>query len=226
MDYVLVHGAWYAGWSWQQVADALRAQGHDVHVVAQLPSGGAAPAALGDLPADVAHVRDVIDGLGRDVVLAGHSYGGMVVAELAGHPRVRHSVFVAAFRPRRGQTLLEIRSPHPIEWLVPHEDGTLRVVDDAALARDVLAADFDETAFAEVHSRRSAQAVVSFTQPGSEPERTHPVTYLVCERDKAIFPVDQERMATGADHVVRLDAPHLAPLTHPREVSGLLAGVE
>jgi pimeloyl-ACP methyl ester carboxylesterase len=225
MDYVLVHGAWYAGWSWRQVAGALRGPGHDVHVVAQLPSGGTDPAALGDLPADVAHVRDVIDGLGRDVVLAGHSYGGMVVAELAGHPRVRHSVFLSAFRPRRGESLLDIRSPHPVEWIVPREDGTLHVTDDQTLARDVLALGFDEAAFADVHRRRCAQAAVTFTQPVTEPERTHPVTYVLCERDNAIFPADQERMATGADHIVRLDAPHLAPLTHPREVADLLAGV-
>ncbi|QRP47957.1 alpha/beta fold hydrolase [Amycolatopsis sp. FDAARGOS 1241] len=225
MDYVLVHGAWYAGWSWQQVADTLRAQGHGVHVVEQLPSGGADPTKLGDLPADVAHVREVIDGLVRDVVLVGHSYGGMVIAELAGHPHVRHSVFVAAFRPKRGQTVLEIRSPHPIEFLVPHDDGTIRVVDDSALARDVLAVDIDESAFVDVHHRRGAQALVSFTQSGTEPERTHPVTYVICERDKTIFPVDQEKMADGADHIVRLDAPHLAPLTHPRELADLLAGV-
>jgi pimeloyl-ACP methyl ester carboxylesterase len=225
MDYVLLHGAWYAGWTWQQVADALRQQDHDVHVVEQLPSGGADPAKLGDLPGDVAHVREAIDGLGRDVVLVGHSYGGMVITELAGHPRVRHSVFVAAFRPRRGQTLLDLRSPHPTEWLVPHDDGTLHVVDDTALARDVLAADFDETAFAEVHSRRGAQAAVTFTQPGTEPERTHPITYVLCERDKAIFPTDQEKMADGADHLVRLDATHLAPLTHPREIAEILGDV-
>jgi pimeloyl-ACP methyl ester carboxylesterase len=112
MDYVLAHGAYYAGWTWQQVADVLRTQGHDAHIVEQLPSGGADPAKLADLPADVAQVRDIIDGLDRDVVLIGHSYGGMVVAELAGHPRVRHTVFVCAFRPRRGESLLDIRSPH------------------------------------------------------------------------------------------------------------------
>ncbi|MFI5613758.1 alpha/beta fold hydrolase [Amycolatopsis sp. NPDC051903] len=225
MDHVLVHGAFYGGWSWQPVADALRAQGHDVHVVAQLPSGGADPAKLGDLAADVAHVRETVDGVGRDVVLTGHSYGGMVVAELADHPRVRHSVFLAAFRPKCGQTLLDIRSPHPVEWVEAREDGALRVTGDAAIAREVLAADLDEPAFAAVHRRGGAQAAVSYTRPSSGPGRTHPVTYVVCERDKAIFPADQEKMADGADHVVRLDAPHLVPLTHPREVAEVLAGV-
>ncbi|QYN21814.1 alpha/beta fold hydrolase [Amycolatopsis sp. DSM 110486] len=224
MDFVLVHGAWYAGWSWREVADALREQGHEVHVVEQLPSGGPDPAAFGDVSTDVAHVRDLVDGLGRDVVLVGHSYGGIVVGELSDHPRVRHSVFLSAFRPRRGENLLDIRSPHPEEWIVPREDGTLHVTDDHELARKVLAPDLDEAAFAGVHGQRRAHAAVTFTQPATEPERTHPVTYVVCERDEAIFPVDQEKMAAGADHVVRLDAPHLAPLTHPREVADLLAG--
>ncbi|MGW4487884.1 alpha/beta fold hydrolase [Amycolatopsis sp. NPDC004368] len=222
MDFVLVHGAWYAGWSWREAAEALRAHGHEVHVVDQLPSG---ESARSDLAADVAHVRDLIDGLGRDVVLVGHSYGGIVVGELADHPRVRRSVFLAAFRPGRGKTLLEVRSPHPEEWIVPREDGTLHVTDDHALARKVLGADLDETAFAGAHGRRRAHAAVTFTQPASAPDPTHPVTYVLCERDEAIFPVDQEKMAAGAEQVLRLDAPHLAPLTHPREVAELLAGL-
>ncbi|MEW2506983.1 alpha/beta hydrolase [Amycolatopsis sp. NPDC047767] len=224
MDFVLVHGAWYAGWSWREVADALREQGHQAHVVEQLPSGGLDPATFGDVAADVTHVRDLIDGLDRDVVLVGHSYGGIVVGELADHPRVRHTVFLAAFRPRRGENLLDIRSPHPEEWIVPREDGTLHVTGDHALARKVLAPDLDEAVFAGVHEQRHAHAALTFTEPATGPERTHPVTYVVCERDEAIFPVDQEKMAAGADHVVRLDAPHLAPLTHPREVADLLAG--
>lgn len=224
MDYVLVHGAYYAGWSWQQVAGLLRAQGHNIHTVKQLPSGGHDPAKLGDLSADVAHVRNVIDGLGRDVVLVGHSYGGMVVTELAGHPRVRHSVFVCAFRPRRGESLLDIRSPHPVEWNIQREDGTLHLTDDHAVAHHVLAASLDEAAFAKVYVRRCMHAAVTFTQPATEPERTHPVTYVLCERDNAIFPDNQERMAAGADYFVQLDAPHLAPVTHPQEVAELLAG--
>ncbi|MET7996840.1 alpha/beta hydrolase [Amycolatopsis sp. NPDC005232] len=223
MDFVLVHGAWYAGWSWREAAEALRARGHAAHVVDRLPSGD--PAVFGDVAADVAHVRGAIDDLGQDVVLVGHSYGGMVVGELSDHPRVSHSVFLSAFRPRGGETLLDIRSPHPEEWIVPREDGTLHVTDDHALARKVLADDFDEAEFAGVHARRQAHAAVTFTQPATGVERTHPVTYVVCERDEAIFPVDQEKMATGADHVVRLDAPHLAPLTHAREVANLLADV-
>ena len=63
-------------------------------VVDQLPSAGTDPTSLGDLTADADHVLDTLD---DPVVLVGHSYGGMVITELADHTKVRHSVYLAAF---------------------------------------------------------------------------------------------------------------------------------
>jgi pimeloyl-ACP methyl ester carboxylesterase len=65
-------------------------------MVDQLRSVGTDPASLGDLTADANHVRAVLDSLDEPVVLVGHSYGGMVITELADHPR---SVTASTWRP-------------------------------------------------------------------------------------------------------------------------------
>src|ERR1700730_16969856 len=91
-NYVLVHGAFVGGWIWADTAALLEKEGHRVDVVEQLPSAGPDPATLGDLQADVDCVRRVVEAVGQPVVLVGHSYGGMVLTELADHPAVAHAV--------------------------------------------------------------------------------------------------------------------------------------
>ena len=124
-SHLLVHGSWCGGWVWDDVAQRLQKGGHRVTVVDQLPSTGTDPAALGDLTADAHHVRVVLDTLDEPVVLVGHSYGGMVLTELADHPKVRHSVYLAAFWPQRGQSQLDLGQPLPPER---SDDGRCFVV--------------------------------------------------------------------------------------------------
>ncbi|WP_051942382.1 esterase/lipase family protein [Streptacidiphilus rugosus] len=68
---VLVHGLWVDGSSWRAVSARLQQHGHQVTAV-QLP--------LSSLSDAVAVVRRVLDGLDGDIVLVGHSYGGMVIS--------------------------------------------------------------------------------------------------------------------------------------------------
>jgi pimeloyl-ACP methyl ester carboxylesterase len=82
-SYLLVHGAWCGGWVWDDVAKRLAKAGHRVGVVDQLPSSGTDPASLGDLTDDANHVRSLLDAQDEPVVLVAHSYGGMVITELA-----------------------------------------------------------------------------------------------------------------------------------------------
>ena len=82
---------------WDDVAERLEKAGHRIRVVDQLPSAGTHPGSLGDLTTDANYVRQVLDTIDEPVVLVGHSYGGMVITELADHSKVRHSVYLAAF---------------------------------------------------------------------------------------------------------------------------------
>src|SRR5215212_11724223 len=107
-NFVLVQGGFVGGWYWSEVADRLRRAGHRVEVIEQLPSAGTDPAALGGLPADADAVRQAVERVGEPVVLVGHSYGGTVITELADHPAVAHSVYLAGFWPQRGQSTLDL----------------------------------------------------------------------------------------------------------------------
>ena len=221
-NYVLVHGGFVGGWYWQEVADLMRSHGHRVEVIERLPSSGAEPTALGDLQADADLVRSVVAAVGAPVVLVGHSYGGMVITELADDPAVAHVVYLSAFWPQRGQSVNDFLGGHLPNWIVPHRDGTVTVTEDFDMARQALCADVDVTTAAATMRRLVPQSVSSLQSASTGPERTHPATYIICEQDNAIPPAAQEQMSAGADHVERLDSSHQAMGSMPTSVVALL----
>jgi pimeloyl-ACP methyl ester carboxylesterase len=102
---LLVHGAFAESASWNGVAEKLTAAGHDVIAVAN---------PLRSLADDAAYVRDVIASIGGPVVLAGHSYGGMVITEAAaGNDAVTGLVYVCAFAPETGESAFELSAKFP-----------------------------------------------------------------------------------------------------------------
>jgi pimeloyl-ACP methyl ester carboxylesterase len=112
-DYVLVHGAWGGGWAYDRLAAELRTAGHRV-VVAALTGLGTRADELSpaiDLSRHVADVVEQIAAAGLDrFVLAGHSYGGMVITGVATRlgARIDALVYIDAFLPQDGQSLWDI----------------------------------------------------------------------------------------------------------------------
>ena len=222
--FVLVHGAWGSGRYWAPLVPQLEALGHAVVVVEQLPSAGRDPATLGDMPGDAHHVAAIVDEqLDDDVVLVGHSYGGMILTELAAHPAVRHGVYVAAFMTDRGQAPLDVFGDGPPpDWWAPRDDGTAAVSDDVDVVAAALWHDVDPELAAATHADMQLQSLAVFTAASAVPDRTHPATYVVCERDQAL-PVElQEAMARRADHVVCIDAAHCPMLSVPGQLAVVL----
>ncbi|MCD2198067.1 alpha/beta hydrolase [Actinomycetospora endophytica] len=224
--YVLVPGGFIDGRYWDGVAQRLEKAGHHVDVVDQLPSAGFDPSALGDLTTDAAAVRRRVEDAGEPVVLVGHSYGGMVITELADHPDIAHSVYLAAAWPARGQSMFDLfGGGPPPAWIAAQPDGTLRATDDLQLLRDGLCADVErEQAEAELQ-RMLPQSLTSASTPSSAPARAHPTTYIVCEQDMTLRPAAQEQMAAAADRVERLPSSHQPMLSMPDELAAILARV-
>ena len=111
--FVLVHGAWQGGWCWTRVASCLRRSGHDVFTPTLTGLGERAHLFAPDTDLDT-HIRDVLGVLEceelSDIVLCGHSYGGMVITGVADRApeRVRSLVYLDALVPADGQTVLDL----------------------------------------------------------------------------------------------------------------------
>jgi pimeloyl-ACP methyl ester carboxylesterase len=111
--FVLVHGAWHGGWCWRRVEDLLRAAGHRVYAPTLSGIADRSHLAPGGINLST-HVDDIVnlirwEGL-KDVVLCGHSYGGMIisgVAEKAPPGAIGSIVFLDAFLPADGRSLLD-----------------------------------------------------------------------------------------------------------------------
>ena len=90
--FVLVHGAWHGGWCWRRVADRLTAAGHRAFCPTLTGLGERQHLLSRDVNLDT-HVNDVLGLLEAeelsDVVLVGHSYGGIVITGVAARARER-----------------------------------------------------------------------------------------------------------------------------------------
>jgi pimeloyl-ACP methyl ester carboxylesterase len=118
--FVLVHGAWHGGWCWGRVARLLRQRGHAVFTPTLTGLGERAHLAgpQVDLETHIADVLGVLrwEELG-DVVLCGHSYGGMVITGVADRAaqRIGALVYLDAFVPADGQSVLDFMPPERVE---------------------------------------------------------------------------------------------------------------
>jgi len=226
-NYVLVHGAFVGGSYWADVAALLEHEGHRVDVVEQLPSVGTDAASLGDLEADTDWVKQMVESVGEPVVLVGHSYGGMVLTELANHPAVAHSVYLSAFWPTRGQSVVDLLGGGPLpDWLVLRDDDTLEMTDDVEVRRQIECGDVDPERASESLRRMVPQSVSSFGAPSTAPERRHPTTYIICEQDQAVPPAAQEQWAAGADRVVRLPSAHQPMVSMPDRLAAVSTQIQ
>jgi pimeloyl-ACP methyl ester carboxylesterase len=101
---VLVHGAFADGSSWAKVIPLLQAKGYNV-IAVQNP--------LTSLEDDVAATKRAIALMDGPVLLAGHSYGGMVVTEAGNDPKVVGLLYVCALVPSDGQSVGDVTSAFP-----------------------------------------------------------------------------------------------------------------
>jgi pimeloyl-ACP methyl ester carboxylesterase len=113
VTFVLIHGAWHGGWCWRFVRPLL---GGAVFAPSLTGLGERKHLARPDIDLDT-HIEDVVSLLEmedlRDVVLVGHSYGGMVVTGAAdrAHARIKRLVYLDAFVPENGKCTLDYVVP-------------------------------------------------------------------------------------------------------------------
>ncbi len=127
--FVLVHGVCAGGWSWDLVRPHLEEAGHQVLAV-DLP-GDDAPAGFSDYAEVILHA---LPGDRDDVVLVGHSTGGLTIPIVASRHRLDGMVFVCGALPVPGQSVaergVEWQVIDPAEWQVDNGDGSFSISPD------------------------------------------------------------------------------------------------
>lgn len=220
---LLVHGAFGDASCWDRVLPGLRAAGHTVEAI-HLPGAGADPTPVAEVTLD-RYAQRVCEALaaGPPAVLVGHSMGGMVVTQAAADcpELIDRLVYVAAFLPAEGQSLIDLsKLPEAAgdavqENLVVEGDPPVATMPaDAARAGLFGCCDDDQAAWGL--ARMGRQPVAPFTHSLHIDSARHesfaalPRAYVRCLQDLAVRPALQRRMleAAGCDPVLEIDTDH------------------
>ncbi|MGD0198853.1 MAG: alpha/beta fold hydrolase [Solirubrobacteraceae bacterium] len=201
--FILVHGAFAGGWCWEPVAELLEREGHDVRAP-DLPGSGRDRTPVGDVSLQryVERVCEELADAGELAILVGHGLGGIVITQVAAREpeRIARLVYLAAFLPRDGQSLLDLtRLPENADDQVSPNlmiEGEVGVLSEKAMAGALL----------NCAPRRQLDWALQLTRPQPLAPLGTPVTlgarapaaadrvYVYCLRDHAIPLALQRRM--------------------------------
>ena len=161
VTFVLVHGAWHGGWCWKKVTPLLRAAGYPVFTPT-LTGLGERSHLISPAVDLTVHTQDIVAVLDyedlHDVVLVGHSYGGMVITGVAEKAagRLAQLVYLDAFLPENGKSVKDYAPLNPTR-----EDGWRVPVPGAAPRFGVT----DESDIGWMEKRLGDQPNKTFTEP-------------------------------------------------------------
>lgn len=209
---VLVHGAFADGSGWSGVYGLLRARGYQV-IVVQNPT-----TSLAD---DVAATLRAIKTAKGDVILVGHSYGGVVITESGIDPKVKALVYIAAFAPDAKESVASLNAGTPPGAgppLLPPVDGFLRI--DTERFAEAFAADLPPEVAAFMADAQVPWALKALEGAITTPAwKTKPSWALIPREDRMIPPDAQRAMAGRAGAKVReVAGSHAVYVSNPAAV--------
>jgi pimeloyl-ACP methyl ester carboxylesterase len=233
--FVLVHGGAHGGWCYNRVSPLLRAAGHDVHSPTLTGLGERKHLLHAGIDLDT-HITDVVNVLEyedlTDIILVGHSYGGMVitgVADRAG-PRIGKMVYLDAAHPKDGESLADV-SP---EMMILSQ-SEMRVVDgvELVLFPDSKVIPFlgvtNPKDFAWFKAKITPHPWKCFTQKlrlkDEAAIRRIPRTNINCTLSLAMSKGDARERQMDAERLFEIDTGHDLMLTEPRKVADMLLEV-
>ncbi|MCY4640439.1 MAG: alpha/beta fold hydrolase [Chloroflexi bacterium] len=224
--FVLVHGAGHGGWAWRRLTPLLRRAGHDVHAPTLTGLGERSHLASSDVDMET-HVTDVLSVLFfedlREVVLVGHSYGGVVITAAAHRDpsRIGRLVYLDAPIPADGERSVDLLAPE-------HRDEQGQLPPPPPGERMARLGITDPSDAAWVGARLRPQPPGPQLQPlrlSLAEAAALPRTLVFCGRTPENFPAARFRQrldAAGASGYLVLDEGHDAMLTAPERVAELL----
>jgi len=209
---IFVHGIWADGSCFTHQIEQLQAKGYHVMSVQN---------GVTSLADDVAETQKAIDLAKGKVILVGHSWGGMVITQAGNDPKVVGLVYLAAYGPEKGESVLSVSANAPqtelTKYLVPSggsvfmsEEGVKKVfVDDLSPKQQALA-----------YATQVPAAHTVFEDKGGEPAwKTKPSWFIVAKNDKTIHPDLERFMAKRMNaRTLEIASSHVMMLSHPTEV--------
>jgi pimeloyl-ACP methyl ester carboxylesterase len=223
---VLVHGAFAESSSWDGVIDPLLADGHQV-IAAANP--------LRSLASDAAAVSDLVRTIDGPVVLAGHSYAGMVISNVAADAgEVVGLVYANAFAPEPGEHPFQLAAMFPGSMLgpdtsraVPQSDGTTDLYVAVDSFHDVFCQDVpaQRAALMAVTQRPATQEALTEPSGDSLLWKDVPSWFLIGEEDHIIPKALQHFMAERAGARRTLEVPgasHAITVSHPKATAHMI----
>lgn len=220
---LLVHGSWHGPWCWEKLTPELDRLGIGWRTVA-LPSVGTDPKALGGVAEDARAIEKAA-AIPGDVVVLAHSYAGVPTTEAKFGPNVRHLIYLGAFMPDVGQSLVNLLPPGPLPPFVrDNGDGTTGVVLEHAVA--TFYADVEPAIAAwAVAKLRPHNGVCNVTPVAHASWRDIPSTYILLTEDFACPTIVQRQTCHQAGTVIELEGSHSPFLAKPAKLAKALAGV-
>jgi pimeloyl-ACP methyl ester carboxylesterase len=219
--FVLVHGAFGGAWCWEPVIGPLETAGHTVDAL-DLPGGGADETPVADVTLDAYadRVCATLAERAERAVLVGYSMGGVAVTQAAQHctERIASLVFVCAFMPSNGQSLLDMT--HLPEAAGDQIQANLTIEGDPPVAvlsaeatAKVVYNDCTSEQAAWAVSKRRPQPVAPYATPVQIDDAklaAIPRYYVLTARDQALMLPLQRRMIREhpCERVFELDADH------------------
>jgi pimeloyl-ACP methyl ester carboxylesterase len=183
--FVVAHGAWSAGWAWKKMRPLLRGAGHELWTPTYTGLGERAHLANAEVSLDT-HIRDVVAAIEMehldDVVLIGHSYGGMVATGVADRARARVAqlVYLDAFAPTDGQAIFDLVPPETAEKM---RAGAAASPSSYGVPPNPMPADTAPEDVEWAMPRRMPQPLKAFSTPlklSAEPSA--PRSYIYCTK--------------------------------------------
>jgi pimeloyl-ACP methyl ester carboxylesterase len=227
--FLVAHGAWSAGWVWKKMRPLLKNLGHELFTPTYTGIGERVHLAGPEVGLET-HITDMLGVLQfedlRNVVLVGHSYGGMVATAVADREpeRVKCLVYLDAFVPQGGQSLFDLQ---PEDIRSGMRQAARRAGDGWRVPPNPLPPDTSETDLAWMTPRRVMQPIKSFEQQVrlcGAGERL-PRIYIYCTRTgpEDIFkPFALRARSQPGWRYLEIDASHSPHVTAPEELAALL----
>jgi pimeloyl-ACP methyl ester carboxylesterase len=225
--FLLVHGGMVGGWCWKKVRHCLEGKGHVVWTPTLTGLGERKHLSHPGVDLEL-HINDIVNMISyedlSDIILVGHSYGGMVITGVADRvpQKINRLIYLDALIPQNGESMFDIVDPKIISyltnaaqaegdgWQVPPPPPQSYNFDDP-----------EDTKW--VTSKSTPHPLKSFEQRLSlqNSPKAFPKHYIKCLRDHSLDSM-LERAKNMGFTCSLIDSGHFPMITEPEKLCTLL----